>query len=888
LKNINFQKVQMENYCGYIDLMEFCFENNKIIMISGKNGVGKSTVFSAIPFALYGVTQTGQRADDVLNKKTEKNCKVICYFSIDNIEYRVERYVKYTKLGTTALLYKNNNPTPISKGAKEVSNKIEELIVPRELFLNTILFGQKVKSFFTDLPDSKQKEIFRKILQLDSYVTYQKTAFDKISLLKEDLINNKNEVNKLKASIDSFNFSIEQHNNNLIIKNNDIDTCKQINIDLENQLSVELEILKNLHINELQLKYDNFISVLNSYKNELQNIQILKESKISDVKSKTDLKLSQLREIYLEKKNEEIQNKNNSQLKTKSKSEEELSKLRKNISESHEIYLNEKNSIINENRQHIEETKISIIQKIEKLKENRIILKNDLIDGKVELVNENNDILAINKEKNVMLINKINLEIKDKNSKLVKLESDKNKCNTKIEFINSKICQYILSIESQTSICPTCFQSWDNVDHVNDMIKVEELIVQDNLELLKIIDNDILIIQNNIDILNTKIDDLYVKSDIFKENLEKEHINKINFLKNTYDKNDKNILEKIENFQSTIDNSIATINEKFNIMISNLENGFSESDIKLQNQILLIEEQLQNTFSQIDNNFQKEIVILSERLEKAKIKVNELMTINITELNENFNLQKSKLSTKLKETEKEFIILKHELAKVESIKNRISNIENDITGNKQTLKSILTNISEIKIILKEINDKILEQKVNISKYVNDINVKQKNLSRCEFWKTAFSSSGIPSMLIDESIPFMNLRISQYLEQMSNGRYIVTFDTLHETKSGEFRDKISIHVYDADTHSDSRVNLSGGQTKLVDIATILTLSDLQENVQHFQTNILLFDEIFDALDDENIANVSNMLRRILTENKSINIITHRHIDQVEADIVYNLG
>ena len=120
-----------------------------------------------------------------------------------------------------------------------------------------------------------------------------------------------------------------------------------------------------------------------------------------------------------------------------------------------------------------------------------------------------------------------------------------------------------------------------------------------------------------------------------------------------------------------------------------------------------------------------------------------------------------------------------------------------------------------------------------------------------FWKGAYSPSGIPSMLIDEAIPFMNKQVVDYLDKMTNGRYIVSFDTLASTKAGEFRDKISVHVLDTHTGANSRVQLSGGQTRIIDIATILTLGDLQSNMQSVQFNILLFDEIFYALDDENI-------------------------------------
>jgi exonuclease SbcC len=162
--------------------------------------------------------------------------------------------------------------------------------------------------------------------------------------------------------------------------------------------------------------------------------------------------------------------------------------------------------------------------------------------------------------------------------------------------------------------------------------------------------------------------------------------------------------------------------------------------------------------------------------------------------------------------------------------------------------------------------------------------KEENLSA--FWKAAWSPTGIPSMLIDESIPFMNKKVSEYLDRLTNGRYIVSFDTLAATKAGEFRDKISVNVLDTHTRANSRIQLSGGQTRIVDIATILTLGDLQSSIQDVNINILLFDEIFDSLDEENIGFVSNILGQ-LKVGKSIYLISHTQVDQLEADEILEL-
>jgi exonuclease SbcC len=216
---------------------------------------------------------------------------------------------------------------------------------------------------------------------------------------------------------------------------------------------------------------------------------------------------------------------------------------------------------------------------------------------------------------------------------------------------------------------------------------------------------------------------------------------------------------------------------------------------------------------------------------------------------------------------------------------RIENFKIKQQYNNQTLEKIRAEVFD--------STQIEYQQQRIQNAYQSINNTNKILNKCandsdvlEFWKQAFSPSGIPSMLIDESIPFMNSTISEVLDLFTNGRYIVSFDTLSTIKSGEYRDKISVNVLDTQTRANSRIQLSGGQTRLIDIATILTLGELQSKIQMVKFNILLFDEIFDSLDEENINNVGKILSK-LKSGRTIFIISHKHPDQLDADETINL-
>jgi exonuclease SbcC len=230
-------------------------------------------------------------------------------------------------------------------------------------------------------------------------------------------------------------------------------------------------------------------------------------------------------------------------------------------------------------------------------------------------------------------------------------------------------------------------------------------------------------------------------------------------------------------------------------------------------------------------------------------------------------------------------VIKDTLEKLKEIDKAITGLQQDIKRYEYTLKLAEEEEYDVgQLAAYQMQKQQLEKAIEESKVKhNELKAEEELAS---FWKAAWSPTGIPSMLIDESIPFMNKKVSQYLDRLSNGRYIVSFDTLAETKAGEFRDKISVNVLDTYTRANSRIQLSGGQTRLVDIATILTLGDLQSNIQDVNINILLFDEIFDSLDEENIGFVANILNQ-LKIGKSIYLISHTQVDQLEADEILEL-
>ena len=208
MRKIEILEVGMENFGPYIDPMILTFEKNTLTLMTGPNGSGKTTALDAIPFTLYNDTTKGGKGDDLVNNVSGKNCKTWVKFIVNDIdEYIITRYQKYTRFGNTVIL--NKNGENIKRGSREVLPVIEKLICSKRAFMNTLMFGQKVKDFFTDLLDSDKKLIFRELLFLILYDNYYKTTNDSLKENKLNQANIENSINITTGLLEDTFFQIK-------------------------------------------------------------------------------------------------------------------------------------------------------------------------------------------------------------------------------------------------------------------------------------------------------------------------------------------------------------------------------------------------------------------------------------------------------------------------------------------------------------------------------------------------------------------------------------------------------------------------------------------------------------------------------------------------------
>ena len=227
---------------------------------------------------------------------------------------------------------------------------------------------------------------------------------------------------------------------------------------------------------------------------------------------------------------------------------------------------------------------------------------------------------------------------------------------------------------------------------------------------------------------------------------------------------------------------------------------------------------------------------------------------------------------------------KNTLESINNLKKEIDIVEKNIKILENNIQNNIDNKFDISQcdVLKKDNENYLTQIKDIETVIDNLN---NNKNIYDFWYKGFSPSGIPNLLIDESLPFMNNQIKTYLNIISHGRYSVSFDTLSSNKKGELKEKVNINVLDNINKTQMRYQFSKGQNRLVDICTILTFRDLQNNINNVSFNILILDEILDALDDKNRRMTIGALRKILNESEDlcINLVSHTQLDFIEREV-----
>lgn len=171
-------------------------EHEKIFVISGPTGAGKTTIFDAIAFALFGEASGDTRKSE--NFKSDfsdasEECYVDFTFSIKQKDYRIIRTPKQNRLtrrntisstNATAQLYLPDGS--IMTGVNEVNAKVDEIIgLTKEQFKKIVMLPQGEFRKLLEAGSDEKQEIFRKLFSTELYDQFTRSLQEKVRVLEQ-------------------------------------------------------------------------------------------------------------------------------------------------------------------------------------------------------------------------------------------------------------------------------------------------------------------------------------------------------------------------------------------------------------------------------------------------------------------------------------------------------------------------------------------------------------------------------------------------------------------------------------------------------------------------------------------------------------------------------
>ena len=167
----------LQGFLSYKDPVTIDLSLIEVACVSGANGAGKSSLFDAITWALFG---KARRNDDALINDAAESCLVVLEFDYEDNRYRVQRE---KPRGKGALLefqirMENGGWKPLTEaGLRSTEERIRDVLrLDYDTFINSSFFLQGKADMFTQQVPARRKEILSSILGLEIWEAYREEA----------------------------------------------------------------------------------------------------------------------------------------------------------------------------------------------------------------------------------------------------------------------------------------------------------------------------------------------------------------------------------------------------------------------------------------------------------------------------------------------------------------------------------------------------------------------------------------------------------------------------------------------------------------------------------------------------------------------------------------
>jgi DNA repair protein SbcC/Rad50 len=186
------QRVKLKGFLSYKDEQEVRFDGSPLWLLAGFNGSGKSSVFDAVTYALFGHHRGGSRnADELINKDCDR-LLIEFEFSLDGEAYLIKRTVQRSAKGSPKVTQLISRRQPGANGSggwvplegtsaqKEFQAWVSDHIgLNYETFTSSVLLLQGKAEKLLDSTAKGRHEVLAGIVDLDRYERLHRRADDR-------------------------------------------------------------------------------------------------------------------------------------------------------------------------------------------------------------------------------------------------------------------------------------------------------------------------------------------------------------------------------------------------------------------------------------------------------------------------------------------------------------------------------------------------------------------------------------------------------------------------------------------------------------------------------------------------------------------------------------
>lgn len=208
--NLIFKSVGYKNFLATGNTVVTIPLNDKpTTLIYGKNGAGKSTVYEALYFGLYGKAFRKSNIPDLINNVNNKHMLVEVEFSVNGQEFKVRRGRKPTVFE----IYKNGKMLDQGSSSYDYQAQLERNILKMspDTFMQTVILGSLHYVPFMRIRKTKDRmAIIEELLDIQIFSRMNRCTRDRINSINRGLIEMQQKNELLTNSIDLLSAHIKE------------------------------------------------------------------------------------------------------------------------------------------------------------------------------------------------------------------------------------------------------------------------------------------------------------------------------------------------------------------------------------------------------------------------------------------------------------------------------------------------------------------------------------------------------------------------------------------------------------------------------------------------------------------------------------------------------